>query len=339
MRGLALMRLVTFETDGQFGPLRRLGALIGPAASKVIDLQIAYLASLNDQNVDPKEATRLADTSVPSQMEKLIAGGRHSLAGANQAIEFAMSVSLSGQELRGPGGRPGAFDLREVRLLAPLSRPNSLRDFIAFEDHAKAGAARRGEDINPVWYERPIYYKGNHRSLIGPDTDLPKPSFTNELDFEMEVACILGSGVRDLDEDAAAAAIFGFTVMNDWSARDVQRKEMAARLGPAKSKDFATSIGPCIVTADEVGPHPSLEMTARRNGRVICEANLGKAHWTFPKMIAFVSQGEDVWPTDIYGSGTPFGGCMLDHGGPYLQPGDVLELEVDSIGTLRNRIT
>lgn len=328
------MRLVTFEAEGAFGPIRRLGALTGPHGSTVVDLQIAYLATLADQQIEAKEATRIAETSVPSSMERFITGGKSCLSAAEQALRYAATASPD--RLRGPGGRAGLFPISEVKILAPVSRPNSLRDFIAFEDHAKAGAARRGEDLNPIWYSRPIYYKGNHRSLFGPESEVPRPEFTEELDLELEVACIVGARGRDLDQKASSEAIFGFTIMNDWSARDVQRNEMAARLGPAKSKDFATSIGPCVLTADEVGPHPSLAMTARLNGRTICESNLADAHWTFPKMIAFVSQGEDVWPTDLYGSGTPHGGCLLDHGGPYLEPGDVVELEVEKIGILRN---
>lgn len=329
------MRLVTYESGGAFGHLKRLGALSEDDRS-VFDLQFAYLAMLAGQGVDQKDSTRLAQEVLPPVMEKLIEGGAASLAAARQAFEFASTMPAD--KVKGPGGRPGVIAIEEVRLLAPLSRPNSLRDFIAFEDHARAGARRRNEELNPIWFERPLYYKGNHRSLLGPGEDLVRPAFTSELDFELEVACVIASPGRDLDGESAAAAIFGFTAMNDWSARDVQRAEMAARLGPAKSKDFATSIGPCIVTADELGPHPALAMSARLNGEVVCEANLANTHWKFPAMIAFVSQGESVWPTDLYGSGTPFGGCLLDRGGPYLQPGDVVEVEVDRIGVLRTRV-
>ena len=222
------------------------------------------------------------------------------------------------------------------RLLAPL-RPASLRDFLAFEDHAKGGARRRNEELNPAWYESPVYYKGNHRSIVGPDADLPWPSFTERLDFELELACILGTLAIDLDEAAARDAIFGYTVMNDWSARDVQRSEMAMRLGPAKSKDFATSLGPCIVTADEFDPAADHAMIARVDGEVWCEASTAAMHWTFPQMIAHVSRGESVWPADVYGSGTPFGGCGLDLD-RWITPGDVVELEIEGIGVLRNRV-
>jgi 2-keto-4-pentenoate hydratase/2-oxohepta-3-ene-1,7-dioic acid hydratase in catechol pathway len=221
-------------------------------------------------------------------------------------------------------------------LFAPLA-PASLRDFLAFEDHARAGAARRGEELNPAWRRFPVYYKGNHRSIVGPDADLEWPGFAEWLDFELEIACVLGLKGRDLDGAGAAQAVFGYTVMNDWSARDVQREEMAMRLGPAKSKDFATSLGPVLVTADEVDPGAGLRMAARVNGETWCEASSAAMHWSFPAMIAHVSRGEDVWPADVYGSGTPFGGCGLDRD-RRLAPGDVVELEVEGIGVLRNRV-
>ena len=227
------------------------------------------------------------------------------------------------------GGRPST-------LLAPL-RPASLRDFLAFEDHAKGGAARRGEELNPAWYRLPFYYKGNHRSIAGPGADVVWPPWSERLDFELELACVIGAYGRDLDETAAERAIFGYTVMNDWSARDVQRDEMAMRLGPAKSKDFATSLGPCIVTSNEIDPRRGLRMAARVNGETWSEASTADMHWTFPRMIAHVSSAEDVWPGDVYGSGTPFGGCGLDLD-RWIRPGDVVELEIDGIGVLRNRV-
>jgi 2-keto-4-pentenoate hydratase/2-oxohepta-3-ene-1,7-dioic acid hydratase in catechol pathway len=224
-----------------------------------------------------------------------------------------------------------------ARLLAPL-RPASLRDFLAFEDHAKGGARRRGEELNPSWYEIPVYYKGNHREIVGPGEDMAWPAFTEKLDFELELACVVGSHGRDLTEAQTAAAIAGYTVMNDWSARDVQRVEMAMRLGPAKSKDFATGLGPVLVTADEIDPRDGLRMIARVNGEVWAEASSKNMHWTFPQMISYVSQGEAVYPGDVYGSGTPYGGCGLDRD-RWISPGDVVELEIEGIGVLANRVT
>ncbi|HZB04475.1 MAG TPA: fumarylacetoacetate hydrolase family protein [Actinomycetota bacterium] len=291
------MRLVTYDHEGG----RRLGALVDDV---VVDLPSA---------VD--------HPGFPVTMEGLVGAGPATLQRARQALR--------------PRGASQRFAVEDALLLVPLL-PSSLRDFLAFEDHVKAGAARRGESVPEAWYEIPIYYKGNHRSVIGPDEEVPWPPFTEELDFELEVAAVLGGRGRDLDAGTAAQLVFGYTLMNDWSARDIQRKEMAARLGPAKSKDFATSFGPCIITADEFDP-ASVRLTARIDDDVWAEGSLADAYWTFPQMIAHVSQGEEVWPGDVYGSGTFGGGCGLDLG-RFLWPGAVVELEAEGIGVLRNRV-
>jgi 2-keto-4-pentenoate hydratase/2-oxohepta-3-ene-1,7-dioic acid hydratase in catechol pathway len=290
------MRLVTYRRGGG----RRLGAVVDGA---VVDLP-----------------DTVGEPGYPDTMEALVETGTGALDAARTA--------LAGPEV-------DRHVVPEATLLVPIL-PASLRDFLAFEDHVKAGAARRGEDVNPAWYEMPIYYKGNHRSVYGPDEEIPWPPYTEELDYELEVAAVVGARGRDLDEDAAARFIFAYTLMNDWSARDIQRKEMAVRLGPGKGKDFATSLGPCLVTADELEPS-ALTLEARVDGEVWSRGSLGEARWTFPQMIAHVSQGEDVWPGDVYGSGTFGGGCGLDLG-RFLWPGAVVELEAGPIGVLRNRV-
>lgn len=278
---------------------RRLGALVGEAVVDLPDL--------------------VGEDGFPTTMEALVAVGSEATSAARRALTEDVGRAV----------------VAGARLLVPIL-PASLRDFLAFEDHVKAGAARRGEPVPDAWYEMPIYYKGNHRSVYGPDEEIPYPSYTEELDYELEVACVLVGRGRDLDVENAAGLIFGYTLMNDWSARDIQRKEMAVRLGPAKGKDFATSLGPCIVTSDELDPS-ALRLTARVDGEVWSEGSLGDAHWTFPQMIAHVSQSEDVWPGDIYGSGTFGGGCGLDLG-RFPAPGAVVELEAEGIGILRNTV-
>jgi len=266
------------------------------------------------------EGDEIVDLSpVAHTMEALIARGRNIVGSIEQQFDDLP---------RQPS--------RDCTILAPL-QPASLRDFLAFEDHAKAGAKRRGEELNPAWYEMPVYYKGNHRQILGPDEPLVWPSWTEKLDFELEVACVLGARGRNLSETEAERAIFGYTIMNDWSARDVQRAEMAMRLGPAKSKDFATSLGPCIVTADEFSPSSGLSMRARINGETWFETESARMHWAFPQMIAYVSSSEDVFPRDVYGSGTAYGGCGLDQD-RWLPRGAVVELEIDGIGTLRTEL-
>lgn len=233
-----------------------------------------------------------------------------------------------------------AVDLEEptARLLCPMNFVASLRDFLAFEDHVRNGAARRGTEVPPYWYEAPVYYKGNRRALLGPDDEVRWPRYTEWLDFELELAMIVGRRGRDVPPERAHEYVFGFTIFNDFSARDVQMREVTAWLGPAKGKDFANSFGPCIVTADEVGAEPDLEMICRVNGEEWGRSRSGGSHWKWADMIAHVSNSEDIYPGDVYGSGTPGGCCGLDLGRK-LAPGDVVELEIEKIGTLRNTIT
>jgi 2-keto-4-pentenoate hydratase/2-oxohepta-3-ene-1,7-dioic acid hydratase in catechol pathway len=224
-----------------------------------------------------------------------------------------------------------------LKVLCPLDQVQSLRDFLAFEDHVKRGAERRNASVPDYWYEAPIYYKGNHRSVIGPEEECRWPAYADTLDFELELAMIVGKRGRNIEVDDASKHIFGFSILNDFSARDIQAREMTAWLGPAKGKDFATALGPCIVTADEVEAEPDLQMTCRVNGEVWGAARSSDAHWSWAEMLAHVSNCEDVYPGDVYGSGTPGGCCGLDLGRE-LQPGDIVELEIEKIGTLRNRI-
>lgn len=228
-------------------------------------------------------------------------------------------------------------DTPGLRWLCPLERMSSLRDFLAFEDHVKRGAARRNTDVPEYWYEAPIYYKGNHRAMIGPDEECRWPPYSSTLDFELEMGMIIGKRGRNISREDAHRYVFGFTILNDFSARDIQSKEMSAWLGPAKAKDFCNALGPCIITADEVGPEPDLEMICRVNGDEWGRARSSDAHWQWADMISHVSIGEDVWPGDVYGSGTPGGCCGLDND-RHLEPGDVVELEIDRIGVLRNVI-
>lgn len=224
-----------------------------------------------------------------------------------------------------------------VRLLAPLRAPNSLRDFLAFRDHVERGAARRGTPVPEPWDRIPVYYKGNRRSISGDGDDVQWPSYTERLDYECEVAAVVGRPGRDLSESEASDAIFGYLVMNDWSARDIQKDEMACWLGPAKAKDFNTSFGPVLVTADEWDPEDDHEMTVTVDGEVWSRGTTKGRRWTFAQMLAHVSRDEDVYPTDVLGSGTFGGGCGLDLD-RWLAPGQAVTLSVEGLGTLTNRV-
>lgn len=327
------MRLVTFEVATPVGPVERLGAL---HQERIIDLNAALAARLGEHG--EAQPARVADCLVPSDMLAFLEMADTGMDNAREALAFA-ELLASQREAgipRGPRGEAIFYWPADVRLRAPLPRPASLRDFLSFEAHTKVGFARRHEPIPEAWYKMPVYYKGNHRSILGPDEDLLWPRYTERLDYELELACVIGRQGRDISMDDAPAHIAGYTVMNDWSARDIQQDEMQVRLGPAKGKDFGTSIGPCLVTPDELDPR-DLRMIARVNGETWSDGNSGTSHWTFPQMIAHVSRDETIYPGDLFGSGTVGGGCGLDQD-RWLKPGDVVELEIEGIGVLRTRV-
>jgi fumarylacetoacetate (FAA) hydrolase len=184
------------------------------------------------------------------------------------------------------------FRLDEVRLLAPIERPPSIRDFYAFEEHVLNAYALRGRDVPREWYEQPVFFFENPTSVYGPDDEIPYPDGTRELDYELEVAAIIG----------AEGEIAGFTIMNDWSARDLQRAEMRVGLGPAKGKDFATSFGPLLTTLDELPPRAA--MVARVNGEERSRGSLGHMHFGWDELVAHAARNTRLQPGDVLGSGT-----------------------------------
>jgi fumarylacetoacetate (FAA) hydrolase len=218
------------------------------------------------------------------------------------------------------------YRLDEVKLLAPVLHPPSVRDFYAFEQHVATARAARGLEVPPEWYEQPVFYFSNPAAIYGPDDEIPYPEGTDELDYELEVAAVIG----------AEGAIGGFTIMNDWSARDLQRVEMKVGLGPAKGKDFATSLGPIVVTVDEF-PGVEAEMVARVNGEERSRGNLRDLHFGWERIREQAAWNTTLRPGDVLGSGTVGTGCILELGdGRWLQPGDEVELEVEGLGVLRN---
>ena len=241
-------------------------------------------------------------------------------------------------------GKP--IPLETVTLLPPL-RPASVRDFVTFEAHVEG--VRRSVDgasgVPEAWYDAPTFYFANPHAIVGHDAEVPRPWGSRTLDFELEVACVLSAGGTSLTEDQAAAAIFGYTILNDWSARDIQSREMKVGLGPTKGKDFCTSLGPWLVTADEL-VDLDLECTASVNGVEVGRDRLCHMGWTFPTMVAYASRDSVVIPGDVLASGTTGGGgCLAELWGrrgsqdpPPLEPGDVVTLTVDRLGTLVNTV-
>jgi fumarylacetoacetate (FAA) hydrolase len=250
-------------------------------------------------------------------------------------------------EPRQHNGVPLAWPLADVDLGPPIPLPASVRDFYAFEQHVKAARARRGLDMIPEWYEFPVFYFSNHNAIVGPDALVPRPRSSRELDFELEIACVIGREGIDIAAADAEDYILGFTIMNDWSARDIQRREMKLFMGPHKGRDFATSLGPSIVTLDELADRAlgdgryDLRMRARVNGREVSDGNFRDIHFTFGQMIERASADTWLLPGDVLGSGTVGTGCILELGPenvPWLEPGDLVELEIERLGVLRNGI-
>jgi fumarylacetoacetate (FAA) hydrolase len=224
----------------------------------------------------------------------------------------------------------------------------SLRDFYAFEQHVKTCRAHRGLEMLPQWYQVPVFYFSNPVAVIGDGDPVWAPRGSSALDYELELACVVGTAAHDLPaDDSALDCLAGFTIMNDWSARDLQRVEMAVGLGPSKSKDFATSLGPRVVPFAELRDRYRdgrlhLEMTATVNGKQYSRANAGSMYWTWPQILAHASRDSELRPGDVIGSGTVGTGCILELTpeavGGWLKPGDVVELTIERLGTLRNTV-
>jgi 2-keto-4-pentenoate hydratase/2-oxohepta-3-ene-1,7-dioic acid hydratase in catechol pathway len=292
------MKLVTFQIGRHAA---RAGALVDDS---VVDLQIGTVLSI-------------------------VEGGRNGLDRAAEALKRRHAV----------------FPLAEATLLAPIPRPPQMRDFLCFEKHLVqafgAVARMRGTDprVPEVWYERPIFYHPNRFNVCGTGAEVPWPAFSERMDFELEFGCWIGAPGKDIARERAREHIFGYSIFNDFSARDEQAKEMAGQLGPGKGKDFDNSnvLGPCLVTADEIKNVYELEMIARVNGEQWGRGNSRDMHWKFEDCIAHASRSETLHPGEFFGSGTVGDGCGLEHM-RFLEPGDVVELEVEGIGVLRNRI-
>ena len=246
-----------------------------------------------------------------------------------------------------------AVPVAEVRLLPPLAAP-TVRDFVAFEEHVEGVVASVGDGtgVVPEWYQAPTFYFTNPYALIGAHDDVPVPPGSQLLDFELEVAVVVARDGASLSPEQAAEHVFGYTILNDWSARDLQRREMKVSLGPAKGKDSATTLGPWLVTADELEPYRdpdgflALDMRVSVNGIEVGQDLLSNMGWPFEELIAYASRGTEVRAGDVLGSGTcGNGGCLAELWGrrgelspPPLQPGDVVEMAVEGIGAIRNRV-
>ena len=271
-------------------------------------------------------------------------GAAHTLYDVRAVLELPDQPLDRLRDVVGRMAAPGVA-LEQVRLRAPVLQPPTVRDFMAYEQHASFWGRRQ---LSEAWYRLPIFYFSNPLRIFGPDEDVPYPSASERLDYELEIGCVIGRAGTNVPAAQGLEHIAGFTIFNDWSARDLQFDEMECRLGPAKGKDAATTLGPWLVTTDELAPYVRddrlhLRCTVRVNGEQWMEGDAGSMHHTWGDFVERASRDSRIVPGDVFGSGTVSGGTVgeaIHRGYParWLQPDDVVELEVEGIGTLRNRL-
>lgn len=291
------------------------------------------------------------DSRLPDNMTDFLYEGTEAMDIAKNALQRAESGALKAK----------ALELKSLRIIAPVPFPSSLRDAYAFRQHVAAGRKNRGLEMIPEFDQFPVFYFSNHNAVNGPGTLEFLPDHFEKLDFELEVAIVIGKEGRNIKAEEADEYIAGFMVMNDFSARALQMQEMKLNLGPAKGKDFCTCIGPVLVTPDELenriaeaqeghtGNTYDLEMKAYVNGKKVSEGNMADMHWTFAEIIERCSYGVELLPGDVIGSGTVGTGCFLelngtsrrlnkDHKDQWINPGDEISLEIEGLGKLTNQI-
>jgi fumarylacetoacetate (FAA) hydrolase len=300
--------------------------------------------------VDLREGGKALSSDVPRTMLELLEGG-------DRLFDRVRNLDIAAQHDRVKG-----IPLKGTRLLAPVPHPRSCRDAYAFRQHVATARRNRGLEMIPEFDEFPVFYFTNHNSIVGPGQLVVESDHLEQLDFELEAAILIGKKGRNVQVTHADSYIAGYMIMNDFSARKLQMEEMKLSLGPAKGKDFATALGPWLVTPDELEDRRSrskagnafdLDMKAFHNGRQVSSGNLKDMNWTFAEIIERVSYGVDIYPGDVIGSGTVGTGCYLELNGTaaakakesgeeytpvWLQAGDTIELEISGLGRLSNSI-
>jgi 2-keto-4-pentenoate hydratase/2-oxohepta-3-ene-1,7-dioic acid hydratase in catechol pathway len=319
------MKLVTFESASPFGTIRRIGAVIGRGEiardSQIADLNTAYGLQLREQG-DNRWA-QIADAALPPDMLEFLEGGTQAMDRARAALAFAESFSgdMAGRQL--------VFARNAVKLLSPLPRPRTIRDFSEYEEHM---STRTGAQYKqPGFYHFACCYKGNPDMVFGPDDPIIWPDYTERLDPELELACVVGKRGKNLSPDEAGASIAGYLIFCDGSARDMAGKEY---LGPYKAKDFGTNLGPCLVTPDEVGDELNLRCSLKVNGETWYEGNTGwRRNYTMAQLLAYASDEEEINPGDVISAGTIGLSCSVDSG-KWPKPGDIIEQWIENVGAM-----
>ncbi|WP_246986447.1 fumarylacetoacetate hydrolase family protein [Halorientalis marina] len=339
------MRLATFAVDTDVGRVQRLGIA---HEGTVLDTTAGY-AHVLDQRGEAAPV-EIAQAHAPPEMLGFLRRGERAFDAARAVAETVPDADAE----TGPDGARLRYDPDEVDLMAPLPRPNSLRDYMAFEEHVRNSMG----EVPDVWYEIPVCYKGNADSVVGPGATVEWPAYSDLMDIELEIGAVIGKRGTGISADEAAEYIAGFTLFNDFSARDEQGEEMEGRLGPARGKDFANALGPHLVTPDEVDlPNAEFEIVVegedgaaasdasggssdqRSDGETDTwsEGTVGEMGHSWGDIIEHVSEAETLYPGDVLGSGTVGTGCGLEIG-EFLSDGDTVSISIEGLGTLTNTV-
>ena len=328
------MRVCTYKRTTPFGEIKRLGVFLDEKT--LLDVNMVWQAKYEREGFyNPQERAQLFAPASLSAFLRLHQDG--AIERLKETLELFNNLAANGiLKTTNKGDLAVHVYDAKVKFDSPLDEINMYRDFFVHEKHVKKGFEKRKEEVPPAWYEIPAYYKGGNSGFIGHDDIIPWPYYSQQLDYELELGVVIGRDGKNVKASDIKKHIFGFTILNDISARDIQRKEMSIRLGPAKGKDWCSVMGPVIVTFDEFNyEEPDLQMTAKVNGEEWSRGQSGDSHYSWGEMIEHMGMEEWIRTTDFIGSGTVGTGCGLELD-KWIQPGDLLELEIERIGTLKN---
>lgn len=329
------MKVCTYKRTSYLGTQKRLGVFLDEKT--IVDVNFTWQAEYDRQGFyNTQDRARLFAPSSLAQFLRMYQDA--AISKLQYTLELYKTLAKEGMLKTASGAdlAVNTMDERELKFDAPLDEIAMYRDFYAHEKHVKKGFEKRNEPVPPAWYEIPAYYKGGNTGFIGHEEIIPWPFYSQQLDYELELGVVIGRDGKNVRAQDMRKHIFGFTILNDISARDIQRKEMAVRLGPAKGKDWCSVMGPVIVTFDEFNyEEPDLLMTAAVNGDEWSRGQSGDSHYSWGEMIEHLSMEEWIRATDFIGSGTVGTGCGLELD-KWIKPGDLLELSIERIGTLKN---
>ncbi len=329
------MKVCTYKRPTPFGMQKRLGLFYDEKV--LIDVNLIWQAEF--ERLGYYDVSNRAKLFAPSSLAQFLRQYQEAaIPKLHETLELYKQLSRAGilKTLAGGDIAVHLLDAKNLSFDVPLDEIAMYRDFYAHEKHVKIGFAKRKEEIPPAWFEIPAYYKGGTTGFIGNEETIPWPFYSQQLDYELELGLVIGRDGKNIKGKDIKNHIFGFTILNDISARDIQKKEMSIRLGPAKGKDWCSIMGPVIVTYDEFNyEEPNLLMTAAVNGVEWSRGQSGDSHYSWAEMIEHMGMEEWVRATDFIGSGTVGTGCGLELD-KWIKPGDLLELSIDKIGTLKN---